>query len=173
MASLAFDTAAQHPSAAESVSADAAMAPELFSPTLTDVTLPNTNARLDHSVAHLTQDLSYTGVSTIVHTADLRVDGNQSVGVPRPRTNSISAPTTERWTLHWNLNDEYVVGYIVYFGNTPAITTRRLATVSLATLANPSAPSVSSMTTSELNLSPGMRGCFRLKGRNEAERSAF
>lgn len=198
VASLAFDTAAQHPSSAETLSADAAlelfaqdlasdgvldglagdtsiaaMAPELFSRTLTDVTLPNTNARLEHSVALLTQDLSYTGTSIIVQSADLRIDGSQSLGVQRTRTVASDGPTAPSWVLRWNPSNDHIVGYIVYFGNTPATATRRLATVALATLANPSAPSVSFMTTSELNLSPGMRGCFRLKAYNEAGRSGF
>lgn len=198
LASLAFSTAMQRQRAGQTLSANAALelfardlagdgaldgkagdtplpnvVPELFSRSLTEIVVPNMNTRLDQSLQLLAQDMGYTGINTTLQTAQLRVDASQSLGVQRTPTTTLSGQPAENWTLSWNPNADYIVGYVVYFGPTIDTATVELGTVPLAQLADPAAPSTRFNTTTDLHLSIGEQGCFRLKAYNEAGASEF
>lgn len=198
LASLAFDIASRRQAAGYPMTADAALerlahdfahdgvfdgldGSQLLSDidlgllgrSLGEITLANLPTRLDQTPQLLAWDLAFTGVNAQLHTEELRIDGSQALMSNRTSILASQGQDSSRWTLHWNPNTDYVVGYKVYFGDSPETATTEVATVRRKQLSNPLDPKLTFDAVVDLKLEPGQRGCFRVKAYNEAGASEF
>lgn len=147
--------------------------PALLGRALAEIELPNLPTRLDQTPQLLAQDLPFTGVNTALHTEQLRLDATQPLTANRTTTMAAQDQNSPRWTLRWNPNIDYIVGYKIYFGNSPETATTEIATVRRKQLTDPLDPSIDFNTAIDLKLTSGQRGCFRVKAYNEAGASEY
>lgn len=198
VASLAFDIASRHQEAGNTLSADTALERlaqdlaqdgvldgvdrgqpltdidlDLLVRTVAEIHLPNLPVGLDQTPRLLAEDLFFTGVTTRLNTDDLFIDGSQPLMASRTTVMASQAQDSSRWTLYWNPNTDYVVGYKIYFGDSPDNATTEIATVRRKQLANPLDPRIDFDAAVDLQLASGERGCFRVKAYNEVGASEF
>lgn len=146
--------------------------PTLLGRALAEIELPNLPTRLDQTPQLLAQDLPFTGVNTALHTEQLRLDATQPLTANRT-TMAAQDQNSPRWTLRWNPNTDYIVGYKIYFGDSPETATTEIATVRRKQLTNPLDPNIGFDAAADLKLASGQQGCFRVKAYNETGASDY